>query len=159
MASHQSYSKLSSAQLSVRLKTCHCFLYDQQWLPECRAVKSRDQNFHGVQMSLNHYISSVWCCTVGQMSWWGCTDILFMPDRVIGVIVIIRPNLLPSLSPSLKMNPQWSFFLFALVNPVTLRCATVVMDLVPLHCTLQMWQLNNSDCQKAPGSPLSADSH
>lgn len=32
------------------------------------AVKSCDQNFHGVQMGLNHHITSVLCCTVGQMS-------------------------------------------------------------------------------------------
>lgn len=65
--------------------------------------------------------------------------------------------------PASKWNwcaPQ-SFFFFSFKVPwwtQPLRCATVVMDLVPLHCTLQMWQLNNSDCQKALGYTLSVDS-
>lgn len=92
----------ASSQLSVRLKTCHHFLCDQHKWHECWWN-------HIIIMSMGAkwaWTITFPACYVAQWDKWvDGVVLIFIPDCVIGVIVIISPNLLDSLSSSLKMNP------------------------------------------------------
>lgn len=90
-----------SAQLFVRVKTCHHFLHEYKWLHECQGCKMRIST------------GSKWCWTSDFSACdIDCTNISSRPHRVFGATVITNLNLLCLWSSSLKMKLGCTAVLF-----------------------------------------------